>query len=282
MSDWGGTDAESLKKRIDNIFMDDGNIPVAQYRTKLVSLTTDGASVNTGHISGLMTRFAANREWLVKMHCINHLVELAVKAPLKESKFKDIDDFYSSNFYLLRDSGKIKSSLKITCEALGIQHYSLPKMSGTRFIGHRRRAFRTLLNMWPAFIMAYSNVVSDNKTRAETKAKVEDLLRKFEHYRYISLKCLYLDLLERTVPASKIFEGERLLPFEIKMSIQTTLADITELLDDDYDDLDSHLQRFWPSENEEGELILESEHNSPMDKSRKIENRKPVKIPFLE
>ena len=66
------------------------------------------------------------------------------------------------------------------------------------------------------------------------------------------------------------------------MSIQTTLADITELLDDDYDDLDSHLQRFWPSENEEGELILESEHNSPMDKSRKIENRKPVKIPFLE
>ena len=155
-------------------------------------------------------------------------------------------------------------------------------MSGTRFIGHRRRAIRTLLNMWPAFIMAYSNVVSDNKTRAETKAKVEDLLRKFEHYRYISLKCLYLDLLERTVPASKIFEGERLLPFEIKMSIQTTLADITELLDDDYDDLDSHLQRFWPSENEEGELILESEYNSPMDKSRKIENRKPVKIPFLE
>ena len=78
MSDWGGTDAESLKKGIDNIFMDDGNIPVAQYRTKLVPLNIDEANVNTGHISGLMTRFAANREWLVKIHCINHLVELAV------------------------------------------------------------------------------------------------------------------------------------------------------------------------------------------------------------
>ena len=53
----------------------------------------------------------------------------------------------------------------LICEALGIQHYSLPKMSDTRFIGHRRRAFRTLLDMWPAFIMAYSNV-NDNKTRA--------------------------------------------------------------------------------------------------------------------
>ena len=65
------------------------------------------------------------------------------------------------------------------------------------------------------------------------------------------------------------------------MSIQTTLADLTELLDDDYDDLDSHLQHFWPPQNEEGELILKSEYNSPMDESRKIENQKPVKIPFL-
>ena len=273
MSDWGGTDTESLKKGIDNIFMDDGNMPVAQYQTKLLSLTTNGC---------LMTRFAANREWLVKIHCISHLVELTVKAALKESKFKDTDDFYSSNFYLLRDYGKIKLELKIACEALGIQHCSLPKMSGTRFVGHRRRAFRTLLDMWPTFTMVYSNVVSNNKTRSETKAKIEGLLRKSENYRYISLTCLYLDLLERTVPASKVFEGEKLLSFEIKMSIQTTLANLTELLDDDYDDLDSHLQRFWPSENEEGELILESEHNSPMDKSRKIENRKPVKIPFLE
>ena len=272
MSDWGGTDTESLKKGIDNIFMDDGNMPVAQYQTKLLSLTTNGC---------LMTRFAANREWLVKIHCISHLVELTVKAALKESKFKDTDDFYSSNFYLLRDYGKIKLELKIACEALGTQHCSLPKMSGTRFVGHRRRAFRTLLDMWPTFTMVYSNVVSNNKARSETKAKIEGLLRKSENYRYISLTCLYLDLLERTVHASKVFEGEKLLSFEIKMSIQTTLANLTELLDDDYDDLDSHLQRFWPSENEEGELILESEYNNPMGKSRKIENWKSVKIPFL-
>ena len=178
MSDWGGTDAASLKKGIDSIFSDEENISVDQYKEKLVSLTTDGASVNTGHISGLMTRFASNREWLVKIHCVNHLVELAVKAALKDSRFKDIDDFYSSNFYLLRDSGKIKSELKVACEALDIQHYTLPKISGTRFVGHRRRAFRTLLNMWPSFLTTYGNVVSDAKTRAETKSKVEGLLSK--------------------------------------------------------------------------------------------------------
>ena len=147
MSDWGGTDAESLKKGIDSIFLEDGKIPVTNYETKLVSLTKDGASVNTGRISGLMTRFALGREWLVQIHCINHRVEVAIMHALKRTKFKDIDDFYQSNFNLLTNFGKIKSELRITSEAQGIQDYTLPKMSGTRFIGHRRIAFKTLLNV---------------------------------------------------------------------------------------------------------------------------------------
>lgn len=48
MSEWGGVDAESLKKAIDSIFGDKGSVPLNDYKTKLVSATTDGASVNTG------------------------------------------------------------------------------------------------------------------------------------------------------------------------------------------------------------------------------------------
>ena len=110
MSDWGGTDAESLKKGTHSIFLEDGKIPVTNYETKLVSLTTDDASVNTGRISGLMSRFALGREWLVQIHCINHRVELAIKDSLKETNFKEIDDFYQSNFNLLTNSGKINLS----------------------------------------------------------------------------------------------------------------------------------------------------------------------------
>ena len=144
MSDWGGTDAESLKKGIDSIFLEDGKIPRTNYETNLVTLATDGASVNTGRISGLVTRFTLGREWLVQIHCINHRIELAIKDALKETKFKYIDDFYQSNFKLLTNSGKFKSELRIASEAQEIQHYTLPKMSGTRFFGHRRRAFNTL------------------------------------------------------------------------------------------------------------------------------------------
>ena len=65
MSDWGTTDAKSLKKGIMSIFLEDGKITVTNYQTKLVSLTTDDAIVNTGIISGLTTRFVLGREWLV-------------------------------------------------------------------------------------------------------------------------------------------------------------------------------------------------------------------------
>lgn len=63
--------------------------------------------------------------------------------------------------------------------ALGIQHYTLPKMTGTRFVRHRREAFEVLLNLWPAFISASQNVSADPKTRDETKGKVIGLLCNF-------------------------------------------------------------------------------------------------------
>ena len=180
MSDWGGTDAESLKAAIDHIFAEDGSIPIKEYNEKLVSVTADGASVNTGKLSGLMTRFASTRVWLVRIHCVNHRIELAVKdAFTKVNNFNEIDEFYQNNFNLLKNSGKIRAEVIAAGNVLGIQHYTLAKITGTRFVGHRRNAFTALLNDWPLFAVAYENVVSDPKTKSETKAKVSGLLKKF-------------------------------------------------------------------------------------------------------
>lgn len=44
-----------------------------------------------------------------------------------------------------------------------------------------------------------------------------------------------------------MFEGEKLLPFEINLSIQATYNNISKFSDDDYNDLDSHIQRFSSS-----------------------------------
>ena len=41
-----------------------------------------------------MNRLTLGRGWLVKIDCINHLAELIIKGALKETRLKDIDDFY--------------------------------------------------------------------------------------------------------------------------------------------------------------------------------------------
>ena len=114
MSDWGGTDAESLKNAIDSIFSEKGSVPLNDYKTKLVSATTDGTSVNTGRKSGLLVRLERDgqRPWLLKIHCANHRIELAVSAAFKDSVFNEIDWFYTQNFSLLKNSGLLKSQVK--------------------------------------------------------------------------------------------------------------------------------------------------------------------------
>ena len=55
MADFGGTDAHSLKNALDSVFSDTGNVPLADYDTKLVSVTSDGANVNLGVYNGALT-----------------------------------------------------------------------------------------------------------------------------------------------------------------------------------------------------------------------------------
>ena len=250
MNDWGGTDVESFEKGITHIFRDAGSIPldVEDFKMKLVCCTSDGASVNFGAKTGLMTRLSVQRPWVIKIHCTNHRVELAIKQALAETEFYKMDDFYYSTTFLLKNSGKIKSEIKSAAHALNIQHYQLPKLTGTRFVGHRRAAFKCLLDTWPAMKLAFENIIADPKTRQETKAKVKGLLKKLNLYCFMSLVTCYLDILEIVTPISKLFEAERLLPYEVQPLVSETIANIDDCINASIDDdlLGSYFASFRP------------------------------------
>ena len=80
MSKWGGTDASMITNGIDSIFSDEGTTPLSDgaYKHKVIGCTSDGASVNFRHISGLMKRMANGCDWLISFHCVNHHVELGI------------------------------------------------------------------------------------------------------------------------------------------------------------------------------------------------------------
>lgn len=70
ITDWGGIGAEALKNGIDNIFGEHGPLSPPDYNTKLISCTADGAAVNFGRKSGLLTHLDADRGWLVNQHTL--------------------------------------------------------------------------------------------------------------------------------------------------------------------------------------------------------------------
>ncbi|XP_065667917.1 uncharacterized protein LOC136088170 [Hydra vulgaris] len=184
-NDYGGTDAAFLKLGIDSIFDEDGPLPCAAFREKLISCTADGANANTGHKEGLQKKLCrdGDRPWLVPIRCINHLVELAVKDAFFESSFKDVDRLYENIFSLCKSSGVVKSEITKAAEMLNISYYAFPKLKGTRFIPHSRTSISSLINMWPAVIMALENNMSSKKGKKDTKnvfEKVSPLSKVFE------------------------------------------------------------------------------------------------------
>ena len=95
MSDFGGTDAASLKEGIDQIFDKEKGflrLDSKKYEQSLVGAPADGASVNFGAYNGLLTKTAATRPWLLKIHCSNHRTELAIKTVFQASIFKEVED----------------------------------------------------------------------------------------------------------------------------------------------------------------------------------------------
>ena len=133
ISKYGGTGTEVLKNRIDKIFEKEGHLSIQNYNEKMVSFTSDGASVNTGQNEVLITRMKRDRrDWLVPIHCVNHRVELAIKDSFDKSPFSAVDKLCITLFNLFKNSGAIKSDVCQAAEILEISVYSLPKLLGTQ------------------------------------------------------------------------------------------------------------------------------------------------------
>ena len=133
LTTFGGTGAEALKDGIDIIFEKNGplHLPEDGYKFKFVTCTNGSASVNFGKKTRLMKRMADERAWLVKIHCANHHVELAVKEAIINSKFKTVDDTCIIIFGLLKNSGKIKGIIQEACKSKNVQHFTLSEITGT-------------------------------------------------------------------------------------------------------------------------------------------------------
>ena len=284
MSEFGGSGAEVIKSGIDHVYLNEMKLSDDAFKTCLIGATSDGASVNTGKYSGVLTRLKEERPWLITIHCANHRIELAAKDSMNQSIMVDAQQFYLTNYFLLKNSGAIKAEVRKSAEALGITSYELPKIQGTRFIGHRQRGYQRFLHMMPALVMAYENSLTHTKKSADVKAKLSGLIKKLRDAKEILNVCAALDILEKSVPASMVFEGDGLMPHEISPNIEMTQMELQELLDYNVDDelpIDSNL-RYFTSEATEQSVSYSHMYCRAAHELRKPCNREYIHVSIGE
>ena len=133
--------------------------------------------------------------------------------------------------------------------------------------------------MWKPLTTAFENIVADRKTTAPVRTKAQGILKKLQSYRFLCLVCCYLDVLELITPASKMFEEEELMPYEVKPIINETILNLNDAIqcDADEDVLASYIASFKVGD---GSTITTECFNAA-DAHKLIKDRRVIQVELL-
>ena len=118
---------------------------------RLVFLSSDGASVNSGKKSGIIALFKETHAWISFIWCFKHRLELAIEKALK--KFTEpVEEPLRDLYYLYKKSSKKHRELKNLYQILkdqfeyGGADIKPVKATGTRWIDYQLRAMQRLVD----------------------------------------------------------------------------------------------------------------------------------------
>lgn len=230
LDSYGDANAENLKQSIDNTFLEKIKISNDTYSVKLVSATSDGASVNMGIYTGLMARLRNDgRPWLVSIHCASHRSELALKDSLmKQNGFKEMKELLTVLFYLFQRSGKLKREMKHMGKVLNVDVLVFPKVHGTRFIGHIRKGLHHLLHNYGVLLQLLEHCIAQPGFRP-LKAKLNGILKKLRNLKFLMMCAFYKVLLDRITKLSMLLQRGELYLFELPLALEQATSEIEEM-----------------------------------------------------
>ncbi|KAE9521328.1 hypothetical protein AGLY_018271 [Aphis glycines] len=178
--------SEELKKSICSLFksMDQSiNIQLTIKnisKEKLLGLTTDGKSANTGKKSGLCVRL---REYLKRdilcIWCVTHRCDLAfsdIELMVTEVKHWKINIKSVATFY--KGSAIHTDELKTISEKEGVKFYRFPQHFEVRFVEHLILLCESVWKNMPSMSKHWNNIVTAD---AETTLMM-DVLRLFKRF----------------------------------------------------------------------------------------------------
>ena len=99
------------------------------------------------------------------------------------------------------------------------------------------------------------------------------LLKKLRSASEILNVCAALDVFEALRPSSLVFEGEGLMPFQVRPSIEMTISNLQDWVESDGVELDSMLLYFLFKTKDDGSVVAEHAYCKSGQEKRKPHNR---------
>ena len=189
-------DAVGLKEAIKNAFKEKNLESVLD---KMVFLSSDGASVNSGKKSGLIRMFLEDYEWICFIWCFSHRLELALKDSLKEF-FDPVDESLRHLYYLYKNSSKKLRELKNLYPLLKDQYEMYgagvkpDKATGTRWIDHKLRATQKVVDKYGLYTQHLQNVIADTSKQTD-RATLEGKFKKLIDASVLLRGAFFIDVL---------------------------------------------------------------------------------------
>lgn len=155
--------AENIVKGLEHVVQNNIGLPWSEVRQKIVAMSCDGASVNTGIKSGVGALLRKLQPSIITLHFMAHRLELSLKDAIKKVPLyqKTVGTLLKGLFYFYHNSSLNNSMLRRTFTALKTDGDRLcipSRCDGTRWVGHQLLAATSVLTSFK-FIVAHMEQV---------------------------------------------------------------------------------------------------------------------------
>ncbi|XP_053405008.1 zinc finger protein 862-like [Mercenaria mercenaria] len=166
-------DGENIAKAITSCLTDRFG---DDWKTKVVAMGTDGASVMLGQKSGVVQRIReyTDRPFIYAIHCSAHRLELAYRDGLKalQTTTPQKCDALLLNLYLFYKYSPLnRANLQAAFASLGMKMKVPTRVGGTRWLAHTKRAIDHVLFGLPAISLHLEQVRQSHRKDSAAKGK---------------------------------------------------------------------------------------------------------------
>lgn len=201
---------------------------------KMVFLSSDGASVNSGSKSGLIRLFQETYPWVSFIWCFSHRLELAIKDALKEF-LEPVEASLLHLYYLYTKSSKKHRELKILYQDLKDQFEMYGggvkpvKSSGTRWIDHKVRAMGRVVEKFGLYVQHLKENIPTIKS-SKDRATVQGKLSKLVDAKVLLRSAFFTDVLAEAKRFSLVSQKKDINVIKMLNSVETTKFNYQRLL----------------------------------------------------